>query len=54
MTQEEASAQQTRKLLDRIFSGRASLLINHLVDSGEITLKEMDELIDMMKKKAEK
>ena len=54
MTQEEASAQQTKKLLDHVFSGRASLLINHLVDSGKITLKEMDELMDMMKKKAEK
>ena len=54
MTQEEASAQQTKKLLDNVFSGRASLLINHLVDSGEITLKEMDELMDMMKKKTEK
>ena len=53
MTQEEASAQQTKKLLDHVFSGSASLLINHLVDSGEITLKEMDELMDMMKKKAE-
>ena len=51
LTQEEASAQQTKKLLDHVFSGRASLLINHLVDSGEITLKEMDELMDMMKKK---
>ena len=51
LTQEEASAQQTKKLLDHVFSGRASLLINHLVDSGEITLKEMDELMEMLKKK---
>ena len=50
MTQEEASAQQTKKLLNRVFSGKASLLINHLVDSGEITLKEMDELMDMLHK----
>ena len=50
MTQEEASAQQTKKLLNRVFSGKASLLINHLVDSGEISLKEMDELMDMLHK----
>ena len=50
LTQEEASAQQTKKLLTHVFSGKASLLINHLVDSGEITLKEMDELMDMMRK----
>ena len=54
MTQEEASAQQTKKLLDHVFSGRASLLINHLVDSGEITLKEMDELMDIMRKNGKK
>ena len=50
LSQEEASAQQTKKLLNHVFSGRASLLINHLVDSGEITLKEMEDLMDMMRK----
>ena len=54
ITQEEASAQQTRKFLDHVFSGRAALLINHLVDSGEITLKEMDELMDMLRKQGKK
>ena len=50
MTQEEASTQQTKKFLSHVFSGKASLLINHLVDSGEITLKEMDELMEMLHK----
>ena len=50
LSQAEASAQQTKKLLSHVFSGRASLLINHLVDSGEITLKEMEDLMDMMRK----
>ncbi|MBR4359663.1 MAG: BlaI/MecI/CopY family transcriptional regulator [Clostridia bacterium] len=54
MTQEEASTQQTKKLLSHVFSGKASLLINHLVDSGEITLKEMDELMDMMRREGKK
>lgn len=54
MTQAEASAQQTKKLLSHVFSGKASLLISHLVDSGEITLKEMDELMDMMRKAGKK
>ena len=54
MTQEEASTQETRKFLRHVFSGKASLLINHLVDSGEITLKEMDELMDMMRKSGKK
>ena len=54
LTQEEASTQQTKKFLSHVFSGKASLLINHLVDSGEITLKEMDELMDMMRKSGKK
>lgn len=54
LTQEEASREQTRKLLNHVFSGNASLLINHLLDSGEITLKEMDELMDMMRKNGKK
>ena len=54
MTQEEASTQEMRKFLSHVFSGKASLLINHLVDSGEITLKEMDELMDMMRRNGKK
>ena len=54
LTQEEASTQQTKKFLSHVFSGKASLLINHLVDSGEITLKEMDELMDMMRRNGKK
>ena len=54
LSQEEASSQETKKLLSHVFSGKASLLINHLVDSGEITLKEMDELMDMMRKNGKK
>lgn len=51
ITREEASQAQTKKLLNRVFSGSASLLISHLVDSGEITLKEMDDLMDMLHKR---
>lgn len=47
---EEASAGQTKKLLSHVFAGKASLLINHLVDSGEITLKEMEEIVDLLRK----
>ena len=54
LSQEEASAQQTKKLLSHVFSGQASLLISHLVDSGEITLKEMEELMDMMRKEGKR
>ena len=50
LTQAEASAEETKKFLSHVFSGSASLLISNLVDSGEITLKEMQELVDMLKK----
>lgn len=50
ITQEEAAAQQTKKLLSHVFSGKASLLINNLVDSGEITIQEMEDILSIMRK----
>ncbi len=47
---EEASASQTKKLLSHVFEGKASLLINNLVDSGQISLEEMQELLDVMRR----
>ena len=49
VTREEASKEQTQKLLKRVFSGKASLLIHNLIDSGEITMEEMQDLLDMMR-----
>ena len=48
VSREEASTEQTRKLLSRVFGGKASLLIHNLVDSGEVTMDEMRELLQMM------
>ena len=50
VSREEASKEQTQKLLQRVFSGKASLLIHNLIDSGEMTMEEMQELLDMMRK----
>ena len=50
VSQEEASAEQTKRLLSRVFSGKASLLISSLVDAGEITVREMEELAAMLRK----
>ena len=50
ITREEASASQAKKLLSSIFKGKPSLLINNLVDSGEITLDEMQDLLDLMRR----
>lgn len=45
ITREEASATQTRKLLDRVFNGKASLLMNHLIESGEVSADEIEALL---------
>ena len=50
VSQAEATHQQTKKLLSNVFSGNARLLISNLVDSGEISVKEMEELVDMLRK----
>ncbi len=52
ITREEASATQTRKLLDRVFEGKASLLINHLVDSGEVTVDEIESALALLQDEA--
>ncbi len=49
VSREEAQADQTQKLLSRVYSGNASLLMNALIDSGKITVKEMEELVKTLK-----
>lgn len=48
---EDAVQQQTRKLLNHVFFGRASLLVQNLVDTGEITVKEVEELLSMIRER---
>ena len=49
VSREEASKEQTQKLLNRVFSGKASLLIHNLIDTGEMTVEEMQEVLDMLR-----
>lgn len=51
ISREEASSDQTKRLLSRVFKGKASLLINNLVDSGETTVEEIQEILELMKEK---
>ncbi len=46
----KASTEQTRRFLSHIFKGNASLLINNLVSSGDLTVEDMQEIIDEIKK----
>ncbi len=50
VSKDDASTEQTKKLLSRVFKGRASLLINNLVDSGEMSIEEIEEILDLLKK----
>lgn len=49
VSREEASTEQTQKLLHRVFGGKAGLLIANLVDSGEMTMEEMQEVLQMLR-----
>lgn len=51
VTRQEASAQQTNKLLGRVFGGKASLLVHHLVDTGELSTEDVEELLKELQKK---
>ena len=50
VTKEEATTDQTKKLLSHVFKGKASLLINNLVESGEISVDEMEEILNSIRR----
>ncbi len=45
ITREEASTVETHKFLDHIFRGKASLLVSHLVDSGDISAEDLQVIL---------
>ena len=49
ITREQATTEQTRKFLSRVFSGNLSLLISNLVDSGEADVEDIQSILDMVK-----
>lgn len=50
VTKDAASTDQTRKFLRHVFKGDASLLINQLVSSGDLTVEDMQEILNAMKR----
>jgi len=54
ITREQATTEQTRKFLSRVFSGNASLLISNLVDSGEVDVEEIEAILDMVRQNDKK
>ena len=51
ITREQASTEETHKFLSHVFKGRASLLVNHLVDAGDLSEDELEQILDMIKDK---
>ncbi|HPJ01426.1 MAG TPA: BlaI/MecI/CopY family transcriptional regulator [Candidatus Limiplasma sp.] len=49
ITREQATTEQTRKFLSRVFSGKTSLLISNLVDSGEADVEDIQAILDIIK-----
>ncbi len=49
LTREEASAEETHKLLKHVFRGKASLLVNHLVDSGDLSENDLQEILKVLR-----
>ena len=51
ITREQASTEETHKFLSHVFKGKASLLVNHLVDTGDLSEAELKQILDMIKDK---
>ena len=45
-----ARQDQTKKLVDRVFGGKATLLVNSLVDVGALTESDVEELLQLIRK----
>lgn len=44
----DVAREQTRSLLKRMFAGRASLLVENLVEDGELSREDLQELMSLL------
>ena len=51
MVKEDAARQETRSLLKRMISGKASLLVSNLVEDGELSEDDLRDLLTMVEQK---
>ena len=51
ITREEASTEETHKFLHHVFKGKASLLVNHLVDSGDLSPEDLQDILSAVQGK---
>ncbi|MEG2208793.1 MAG: BlaI/MecI/CopY family transcriptional regulator, partial [Clostridia bacterium] len=54
VAKERIAREQTSTLLTRLFSGRASLLVNNMVEQGELNDAELAELREILDKAEQK
>ena len=54
ISREASSTDQTQKLLSRVFSGQPSLLVCNLIDSGKMTIEEMQDVLNMLRDRKER
>ena len=52
LCKDEIAREQTQSLLKRMFSGKASLLVENLVEDGSLSEKDLRELLKLMEHKA--
>ena len=48
ITREEASTEETNKFLSHVFKGKASLLVSHLVEAGELSEDDLKQILEVM------
>ena len=48
ITREEASAEETHKFLSHVFKGKASLLVSHLVDAGDLSEDDLRQILGVL------
>ena len=48
ITREEASTEETNKFLSHVFKGKASLLVSHLVEAGELSEDDLKQILEVI------
>ena len=51
ISREEASREETHKFLSHVFKGKASLLVSHLVDAGDLSEDDLRQILDVIQDK---
>ena len=49
ISREKASTEETLKFLNHVFKGKASLLVNHLVEAGDLTENDLRQILTVLK-----